>query len=402
MITIPASRRIISSCIYLLSYQLQSSLWIPCSAKRSIHSQIIRRTLVQRPQLAFLTTMPIATRSQLVQQDSNESPPVTISSAVVVATPTKRRFSARQVTPEKVESFAEPDSPPPSALKKKRTASPKKKRATSPEPLSRAPPANWEEIYSIVEELRKDRTAPCDKMGAEAMGALGNGDVRAFRFQVLLALLLSSQTKDAVVGEAVRNLQQDNLLSVEALRQAHVTTKLLADKHFAKVGFRNNKAKYLKQVVEILHEQYDGDIPPNADKMMELPGIGPKMAYIAEAVAWNPEIPSGIGVDTHMHRLFNQLKWVNSKTPEQTRVQLQSWLPQDKWKTVNLLWVGFGQQAQQEKEVILNYALKCSRPTKALRLLKRCGVDLKKEGAKYGLTDQIQAALKQPAGKGEE
>eukprot|EP00961_Rhodomonas_salina_P196668 2654352-Rhodomonas_salina.1 len=39
------------------------------------------------------------------------------------------------------------------------------------------------------------------------------------------------------------------------------------------------------------------------------------MAYIILAVAHG--IVTGIGVDTHMHRIFNQLAWVKSKTPEQ-------------------------------------------------------------------------------------
>jgi endonuclease III len=147
-------------------------------------------------------------------------------------------------------------------------------------------------------------------------------------------------------------------------------------------------------VVEILKTKYDGDIPPSADEMMQfLPGMGPKMGYICESVAWNTQ--SGIGVDTHMHRLFNALKWVhNTKTPEQTRVQLEAWLPRDKWADVNLLWVGFGQEVQQFKPKILRKALECSRPADALRLLKRCGLDYAKEGKKLGLEEEIRAALK--------
>ena len=34
------------------------------------------------------------------------------------------------------------------------------------------PPADWKAIYALVEELRQDRTAPCDHSGAEALAAL--------------------------------------------------------------------------------------------------------------------------------------------------------------------------------------------------------------------------------------
>jgi endonuclease III len=117
------------------------------------------------------------------------------------------------------------------------------------------------------------------------------------------------------------------------------------------------------------------------------------MAFIIENVALNKT--SGIGIDTHMHRMFNELRWVKSKNPEQTRVQLESWLPDEYWGSVNVLWVGLGQEVQQFKPKIIEKALKCSRPADALRLLKRLGVDIKKEGEKLLLTDQIRDAMSQ-------
>ena len=60
---------------------------------------------------------------------------------------------------------------------------------------------------------------------------------------------------------------------------------------------------------------------------------------------------SGIGVDTQMHHIFNVIKWVNeTKTPEQTREQLENSLPIDKWGELNALFVDFGQESTQQKE----------------------------------------------------
>ena len=97
-------------------------------------------------------------------------------------------------------------------------------------------------------------------------------------------------------------------------------------------------------------------------------------------------------MDTHMHRMFNALKWVKSKNPEQTREQLEGWMPREKWSEVNMLWVGFGQESQQQKEKILKKALGSSRPVEALGLLKRVGLDVRKEGKKYGLEGEIKKA----------
>lgn len=62
----------------------------------------------------------------------------------------------------------------------------------------------------------------------------------------------------------------------------------------------------------------------------------------AEA-GWNRV--EGIGVDVHVHRITNLWGWQSppSKTPEETRMALQSWLPKDRWKEINWLLVGFGQ-----------------------------------------------------------
>lgn len=267
----------------------------------------------------------------------------------------------------------------------KKKKSPKKAATT----VSTTPPNGWLEIYQLVEELRADRSAPVDTDGSEALPERQHGP-KTYRFQVLVALMLSSQTKDAVVGESMRRLQQHGL-TVENIH--HQTSHEKLNELIRKVGFHNNKTKYIKQSVEILLDKYAGDIPPTAAEMIELlPGVGPKMAFIVENVAWNKT--TGIGVDTHMHRMYNQLKWVKSNNPEQTRKQLEAWLPNEYWSSVNLLWVGFGQEVQQQKAKMLRKALDSSRPKDALKLVNRLGLDYRKEGEKLGLKEEIAAALK--------
>lgn len=103
------------------------------------------------------------------------------------------------------------------------------------------------------------------------------------------------------------------------------------------------KAKHIKLSTQILIDQYDSDIPNSIEGLLKLPGVGKKMAFLAMNSAWNEVV--GIGVDTHVHRISNWLKWVpkSTKTPEDTRVALEKWLPQELWDEVNHLMVGFGQ-----------------------------------------------------------
>lgn len=54
-----------------------------------------------------------------------------------------------------------------------------------------------------------------------------------------------------------------------------------------------NKVKYIKQTSAILQQRYGGDIPASVEELVALPGVGPKMAHLAMAVAWGTV--SGIG-----------------------------------------------------------------------------------------------------------
>ena len=76
------------------------------------------------------------------------------------------------------------------------------------------------------------------------------------------------------------------------------------------------------------------------------------MAFIAMHACWGKAV--GIGVDTHVHRIANRLRWVRTTTPEQTRDHLQALLPRAMWGGINILLVGFGQQ------VCLPLAPRCS------------------------------------------
>jgi len=98
----------------------------------------------------------------------------------------------------------------PSPTKKKQRSSSTSSKTNKREkilPGSLTPPNGWKETYELVEELRADKTAPVDYDGAASLPETHLGP-KVYRFQVLVSLLLSSQTKDAICGEAVKNLQK--------------------------------------------------------------------------------------------------------------------------------------------------------------------------------------------------
>lgn len=91
----------------------------------------------------------------------------------------------------------------------------------------------------------------------------------------------------------------------------------------------------------MLRDRWNGDIPDTIEGLTSLPGVGPKMAHLCLSAAWGRT--EGIGVDVHVHRITNLWGWNKTRTPEETRVALQSWLPRDRWREINTLLVGLGQ-----------------------------------------------------------
>lgn len=134
------------------------------------------------------------------------------------------------------------------------------------------------------------------------------------------------QTKDPVTAEAVHNLQRNlrgglTLNSILEATQDEISTSI------NKVGFWRRKTGYIQSAAQIIRDDFNGDIPKTIDELCSLPGVGPKMGFLALQSGWKLNV--GIGVDVHVHRVANRLKWVNSNDPEGTRLQLQSWLPKE-------------------------------------------------------------------------
>ncbi|GJJ11842.1 hypothetical protein Clacol_006080 [Clathrus columnatus] len=202
------------------------------------------------------------------------------------------------------------------------------------------PPHNWEKVYSAIKEMRKNGGAPVDEMGCHMAGGPVE-DPKTKRFVILISLMLSSQTKDEVTHVAVKNLR--TALGELTPENLAVADDSVISNAIEKVGFWRRKTQYIKQAARKILDEFGGEIPDTLEGLCSLSGVGPKMAFLALQVAWNRN--EGIGVDVHVHRITNRLGWHKppTKDPEQTRLNLQSWLPKDLHTDINPLLVGFGQ-----------------------------------------------------------
>ncbi|KAI9533917.1 hypothetical protein NQZ68_018285 [Dissostichus eleginoides] len=200
-------------------------------------------------------------------------------------------------------------------------------------------PPDWKKQLGYIREMRSSRDAPVDNMGAEKCYD-SDAPAHVRRFQVLVSLMLSSQTKDQVTAAAMKRLRAHGCTAENILN----TDDEALGKLIYPVGFWRTKVKYLKLTSAILQKEFGGDIPDSVEGLVRLTGVGPKMAHLAMDIAWDQV--SGIGVDTHVHRISNWLGWLKkpTKSPEQTRKALEEWLPRELWSEINWLLVGFGQQ----------------------------------------------------------
>ncbi|KAF8610747.1 DNA glycosylase [Ceratobasidium sp. AG-I] len=229
-----------------------------------------------------------------------------------------------------------------SPSKKPKNTSPRKQKPIVMELDTPHPtPDNWRKQYTLIEEMRAELEAPVDTMGC-ASSMTGQGPLKDQRFGTLVSLMLSSQTKDEVTAAAVDNLRAvlPGGLTVSSLLAADPSVISGA---IGKVGFWRRKTEYLQKAAAIVRDKFDGDVPQTIDELCSLPGVGPKMAFLVLQVAW--KINAGIGVDVHVQRITNRLGWHKppTTTPEQTRLNLQSWLPRELHGPINPLLVGFGQ-----------------------------------------------------------
>ncbi|KAF5324704.1 hypothetical protein D9611_004343 [Ephemerocybe angulata] len=202
-------------------------------------------------------------------------------------------------------------------------------------------PEHWEDVYDLIKDMRSRIVAPVDTMGCD-QAQYKESELRNRRFATLVSLMLSSQTKDEVTDAAVTKLRAavGGTLSIENVINADNDTIAEA---INKVGFWRRKTEYIKQTALKLRSSFSSDVPKTVDELCSLPGVGPKMAFLALQVAW--DLNHGIGVDVHVHRITNRLGWHRrpTKTPEETRLNLQSWLPKDRHREINHMLVGFGQ-----------------------------------------------------------
>ena len=153
---------------------------------------------------------------------------------------------------------------------------------------------------------------------------------------MLVSTILSLRTKDEVTRLTSKALLEKAPGPKELILLGEEETARLA----YPAGFYRTKAANLQKIARILLEKFSGQVPPDMDALLSLPGVGRKTANLVLTEAFDMD---GICVDIHVHRICNRLGWMKTKDPLATEMTLREELPHKYWKRINNLLVLYGQ-----------------------------------------------------------
>jgi endonuclease-3 len=155
-------------------------------------------------------------------------------------------------------------------------------------------------------------------------------------FRILVSAVLSTRTQDPVTAAAAARL----LRHASDPRALARSSPARIQKLIFPVGFYRTKAKLLPRLARMLVERNDAKIPRTMAELLELPGVGRKVASIVLSQGYG--LPA-IAVDTHVQRISNRLDLVRTLRPVDTERALMGILPRHAWKDWNRLLVALGQ-----------------------------------------------------------
>ena len=155
-------------------------------------------------------------------------------------------------------------------------------------------------------------------------------------YLVLIACILSLRTNDKTTYPATLRMLE---LAKTPKEMKNVSQEELA-KAIYPVGFYENKARQIIELSKTIDEELCGKVPDEIEDLIKFKGVGRKTANLVLSLGFNKP---AIFVDVHVHRIFNRLGYIKTKTPEETEFALREKLPQKYWIDINTLLVTHGQ-----------------------------------------------------------
>ena len=161
----------------------------------------------------------------------------------------------------------------------------------------------------------------------------------ALRFErpveLLVSVMLSAQTTDVNVNKVTQHLFQKYRRPEDylAVPQEELERDIYA------TGFYRQKAKALRGTMQMLIEEFGGEVPTKLEELIRLPGVARKTANVVAAELGQAQ---GVVVDTHVRRLSQRLGLTRKEDPVKIERDLIKLVPRADWGRFPhlLIWHG--------------------------------------------------------------
>ena len=189
--------------------------------------------------------------------------------------------------------------------------------------LSATPPSKVPKPRNAAERKQRVRQIldGLDKLYPDVTCALNHRSP----WELLVATILSAQCTDKRVNEVTPSL----FAKYPTIRDfANVSQEELAN-DIRSTGFFNNKAKSVIGAAKKILSDFKGEVPRNIDDLLTVPGAARKTSNVVLGTAFG--IPSGVVVDTHVHRVSRRLDLTKQDDPVKIEQDLMKIIPQERW-----------------------------------------------------------------------
>jgi len=153
--------------------------------------------------------------------------------------------------------------------------------------------------------------------------------------ELLVSVMLSAQTTDVNVNKVTETLfvkyrKPEDYLAVP---QEELERDIFA------TGFYRQKARSLRGTMQLLLDEFDGEVPQTLPELVRLPGVARKTANVVSSELGDPQ---GVVVDTHVRRLSQRLGFTKEEDPVKIERDLVKLVPREDWGRFPhlLIWHG--------------------------------------------------------------
>ena len=157
-------------------------------------------------------------------------------------------------------------------------------------------------------------------------------------FQMMVSAMLSAQCSDAAVNKVTPTLF-GRFKEPKDFAEADLEE---IENYIKTLGLYRTKAKNIQNTSKILVEKHGGEVPDKYEDLIELPGIGRKIATVILATCFGKL--EGITIDTHNIRLNYRLGLTKHKDAKRIEQDLLPLVPKKYWDEYSLLIIYHGRE----------------------------------------------------------